>query len=66
MGRTLRAGPKHDPFNSARPGPAREPCRAWIAASARSAGPTRLYIFYFIKHCIYIIRFYIYYLQQMY
>jgi hypothetical protein len=41
MGRAWRAGPKHGPFNSAGPGPARQPCRAWAAASARSAGPAR-------------------------
>jgi hypothetical protein len=47
MSRVWRAGPKHGPFNSAGPGPARDPCRAWAAASARSAGLARHdYIFF--------------------
>jgi hypothetical protein len=39
MGRVWRAGPRHDPFNSANP--ARAPCGAWAVASTRSAGPAR-------------------------
>jgi hypothetical protein len=35
-------------------GRARQPCRAWAAVSARSAGPARHDFFYFIKHSVYI------------
>jgi hypothetical protein len=50
MGRVWRAGPRHDPFNSAWASPARGPCRAWAVASTRSVGPAwHDYIFYFTK-----------------
>jgi hypothetical protein len=49
MGRVWRAGPRHDPFNSAWANLARAPCGAWAVASARSAGPTRHDYFYFTK-----------------
>jgi hypothetical protein len=47
MGRVWRAGPRHDPFNSAWANPARAPCGAWAVASARSAGPA-LHDYFFI------------------
>jgi hypothetical protein len=50
MGRVWRAGPRHDPFNSAWASPTRSSCRAWAVATARSADPAQHdYIFYFIK-----------------
>jgi hypothetical protein len=52
MGRVWQAGPRHDPFNSAWANPARASCGPWAVASARSAGPTRLF-FYFTKNHIY-------------
>jgi hypothetical protein len=44
MSRVWRAGPGHDPFNSAWASLARATCRAWAVASARHD-----YIFYFTK-----------------
>jgi hypothetical protein len=54
MGRALRAGPRHDPFNSAQANPARAPCGAWAVASARSADPTRNDYFFILQKIIYI------------
>jgi hypothetical protein len=49
MTRVWRAGPGHDPFNSALASSARASCRACVVASARSAGLTRhSYIYIFI------------------
>jgi hypothetical protein len=41
MSRVWRAGPRHDPFNSAWASPARAPCGAWAVASTRSARPAQ-------------------------
>jgi hypothetical protein len=41
MDRVLRAGPRHDPFNSAWTNPTQASSGAWAVASARSAGPAR-------------------------
>jgi hypothetical protein len=60
MGRVWRAGPGHDPFNSAWAIPTRSSCRAWAVASARSADPVRYdYIFLFYKTRIYMYTIYI-------
>jgi hypothetical protein len=60
MGRVWRAGPRHDPFNSAWASPARAPCGAWAVASARSARPARHdYFFILQKNRIYICTIYI-------
>jgi hypothetical protein len=48
--------------NSVWANPARASCGAWAVASARSAGPTRLF-FYFIKNHMYTI--YIQYYKQL-
>jgi hypothetical protein len=49
MSRVWRAGPRHDPFNSAWANPARVSCGAWVVATTRSAGPTRHDYFLFYK-----------------
>jgi hypothetical protein len=50
MGRVWRAGPGHDPFNSAWASPTRL-CRVWAVASARSADPSRHnYIFFILQN----------------
>jgi hypothetical protein len=64
MGRVWRAGPRHDPFNSVWTNPTQALCGAWAVASARSAGPTRLF-FYFIKNYIYICTIYIQYYKHL-
>jgi hypothetical protein len=43
MGRVWRAGPRHDPFNSAWANPARASCDASVVASAHSAVPAQLF-----------------------
>jgi hypothetical protein len=65
MGRVWRAGPRHDPFNSAWANPARAPCSAWTVASTRSAGLTQHDFFYFTKNYIYICTIYIQYYKHM-
>jgi hypothetical protein len=52
MGRVWRAGPRHDPFNSAWANPARAPCSAWTVASTRSAGLTQ-HDFFILQKIIY-------------
>jgi hypothetical protein len=65
MGRVWRAGPRHDPFNSAWANPARASCGAWAVALARSAVPARHdYFFYFTYH-IYICTIYIQYYKHI-
>jgi hypothetical protein len=60
MDRVWRAGPRHDPFNSAWANPARASCGAWAVASARSAGPVRHDYFLILqKNHIYICTIYI-------
>jgi hypothetical protein len=55
IGHVSRAGPRHDPFNSACANLSWSSCRAWAVASAHSAGPAQHdYIFYFTKIHIYI------------
>jgi hypothetical protein len=56
MGRVWRAGPRHDPFNS-----------AWAIASAHSARQARARLFFFIlqKNHIYICTIYIQYYKHL-
>jgi hypothetical protein len=49
MGLVWWVGPGHVPFNSAWACPTRAPCRVWAVASARSAGPARLYFLFYKK-----------------
>jgi hypothetical protein len=60
MGRVWRAGPRHDPFNSAWANPARASCSTWAVASARPGT-----IIFFKKNHIYICTIYIQYYKHM-
>jgi hypothetical protein len=53
MGRVWRAGPRHDPFNSAWANSARALCGAWAVASAHSASLTRHDYFFILQKIIY-------------
>jgi hypothetical protein len=53
MGRVWRAGPRHDPFNSAWANPARVSCGAWVVALARSAVPAQHNYFFILQNIIY-------------
>jgi hypothetical protein len=67
MDRVWRAGPGHNPFNSAWASLTRSSCRVWAVSSARSADPAQHdYIFFlFYKTRIYICIIYIQYLKQL-